>query len=185
MAHWELGIFVAEGEKVVRRLLESPLEVLSLLVSPDWLSKLEGSGHVQGREGVAVFLAEQDLLWEIVGFNIHQGIMAVARVPAELLLADLPPEHLLLALDGIRIAENAGVIVRNCAALGAHAILVGETSCSPYLRRAVRSSMGAIFRMPVLHVACLAEVLGSSARLTGPEYSPPIRMRRRRFTIWT
>jgi tRNA G18 (ribose-2'-O)-methylase SpoU len=160
IAHMQQGIFVAEGEKVVRRLLESGLEVISMLLTPGWLARLASSGHLEGREDVTAFLAEEELLRGIVGFNIHQGIMAVAKVPAEVSIDALPPVHLLVALDGLRISENVGVILRNSAAFGVHAILVGETSCSPYLRRAVRSSMGAVFQMPVIHVPCLVDVLG-------------------------
>jgi tRNA G18 (ribose-2'-O)-methylase SpoU len=159
LVHARLGIFVAEGEKVVRRLLESGLEVISLLLTPAWLDRLQGSGHLRGRERLKIFLAEGEVLQAIVGFNIHQGIMAIARVPAEISLEVLPEEHLLIALDGLRVSENVGVIVRNAAAFGAHAVLVGETSCSPYLRRAVRNSMGAVFTLPVIHVPSLAEAL--------------------------
>ena len=159
VAHRQQGIFVAEGEKVVRRLLESPLEVISLLLTPDWCGRLAATGHLKGREGATAFLAEGELLRGIVGFNIHQGIMAVGKVPADGSLDALAPAQLLVALDGLRISENVGVIVRNGAAFGVQAILVGETACSPYLRRAVRNSMGAVFQMPIIHVPCLADVL--------------------------
>jgi tRNA G18 (ribose-2'-O)-methylase SpoU len=164
LEHARVGIFVAEGEKVVRRLLDSGLEVISLLLTPDWLARLQSSGHLRGREELGVFLAGEDLLREIVGFNIHQGIMAVARVPAEGSLDALPAPHFLLALDGLRISENVGAIVRNGAAFGVDAILVGETSCSPYVRRAVRNSMGAVFKIPVIHLSCLAEALADLKR---------------------
>ena len=169
IAHMQQGIFVAEGEKVVRRLLKSGLEVISLLLTPDWLARLASTGHLEGREDVTVFLAEGELLGRIVGFNIHQGIMAVAKVPAEGSPEALPPVHLLVALDGLRISENVGVIVRNSAAFGVQAILVGETSCSPYLRRAVRSSMGAVFQLPVMHLPCLADALGRLKLRCGTE----------------
>jgi tRNA G18 (ribose-2'-O)-methylase SpoU len=169
IAHMRQGIFVAEGEKVVRRLLASGLEVISLLLTPDWLARLAATEHLEGREEVTVFLAEEELLRGIVGFNIHQGIMAVAKVPAEGSMDALPPGHLLVALDGLRISENVGVIVRNSAAFGVQAILVGEISCSPYLRRAVRSSMGAVFQIPVIHVPCLADALGRLKLRCGTE----------------
>jgi len=169
IAHMQQGIFVAEGEKVVRRLLDSGLEVISLLLTPDGLARLASTGHLEGREDVTVFLAEGELLGRIVGFNIHQGIMAVAKVPAEGSPEALPPVHLLVALDGLRISENVGVIVRNSAAFGVQAILVGETSCSPYLRRAVRSSMGAVFQIPVMHLPCLADALGRLKLRCGTE----------------
>jgi tRNA G18 (ribose-2'-O)-methylase SpoU len=65
----------------------------------------------------------------------------------------------LVALDGISNAENLGVIVRNAAALGAQGVVVGETSGSPFLTRAIRTSMGAIFRFPAVEVEDLAGAL--------------------------
>jgi TrmH family RNA methyltransferase len=66
-----------------------------------------------------------------------------------------------VALDSLRSAENVGVIARNCAAFGVDVLVAGEQCCSPYLRRAVRNSMGAVFRLPVVHAACLAGSLRS------------------------
>ena len=63
-------------------------------------------------------------------------------------------------------AENLGALVRNCAGFNAHALVVGETGPSPFLRRAVRSSMGAIFELPVVESRSLAESL-SQMRHTG------------------
>jgi tRNA G18 (ribose-2'-O)-methylase SpoU len=151
--HIQQGIFVGEGEKVVRRLLRSNLTVLSLLLTDKWFEELEREYRLNG---IDVFIADKNLLETIVGYSLHQGIMAVAQVPEEpdlhKLLADLARPFLIVALDGIVSAENIGVIVRNSAAFGADAILADKTSSSPYLRRAVRNSMGAVFRLPVLHV---------------------------------
>lgn len=157
--HFRQRIFVAEGEKLVIRLLESGLECISILITPEWLERLDGHGFKNRCTTVKVHVAALDLVREIVGFNIHQGIMALGRVPLEGSLDQLPEPHLVLALDGLRSAENVGVIVRNCAAFGADLVIAGETACSPYLRRAVRNSMGAVFRMPVLHSENLAPTL--------------------------
>ena len=62
-------------------------------------------------------------------------------------------------LDALTSAENLGALVRNSAAFGVHAMLVGETSSSPFLRRAVRSSMGAIFQLPIVELSNLAQTL--------------------------
>jgi tRNA G18 (ribose-2'-O)-methylase SpoU len=151
--HIKQGIFVAEGEKVVRRLLESDLSILSLLLTEHWLGELR---KIYPLESPDIFIGDRKLLESIVGYPLHQGIMAVARVPKEPelgnLLQTLPSPFHLVALDGIVSAENVGVIVRNSAAFGVHAILTGKNSSSPYLRRAVRNSMGAVFTMPVLHL---------------------------------
>jgi tRNA G18 (ribose-2'-O)-methylase SpoU len=153
--HLKSGIFVAEGEKVVRRLLDSQLRLVSLLVTPEWFAKVESSLSSLGDE-IKVFIAEKTLLETIVGCNLHQGIMAIAHVPADRPLDEifrsLSKPALMVALDGLVNAENVGVIVRNCAGFGVDAIIVGETSSSPYLRRAVRNSMGTVFHLPIIHV---------------------------------
>ena len=152
-SHIAQGIFVAEGEKVVRRLLDSGFEVRSILLTQHWLMELQTRYSL---EDVDLFVAEKKLLETIVGYPLHQGIMAVARVPTEPdlheLLRELPDPLFLVALDGIVSAENVGIIVRNAVAFGAQAILAGKNSSSPYLRRAVRNSMGTVFRVPVIHI---------------------------------
>jgi TrmH family RNA methyltransferase len=64
---------------------------------------------------------------------------------------------LLVALDGLANAETLGALVRNCVAFGVHALIVGETASSPFLRRAVRNSMGAILQLPVIELAKLGQ----------------------------
>jgi tRNA G18 (ribose-2'-O)-methylase SpoU len=56
-------------------------------------------------------------------------------------------------------AENVGAVVRNATALGAQALVVGEGCAHPYLRRAVRSSMGTIFKLPYCTTPSLASTL--------------------------
>jgi tRNA G18 (ribose-2'-O)-methylase SpoU len=69
-------------------------------------------------------------------------------------------------VDGLANAENLGALVRNCVAFGVQALLVGETSCSPYLRRAVRSSMGTIMQLPLVETHQLIAAL-AQARVLG------------------
>jgi tRNA G18 (ribose-2'-O)-methylase SpoU len=178
LEHQRQGIFIAEGEKVVRRFLESPLTVISILLTEEWLAVyrplLEARKVGNGAEGdkmIKVFVAEKKILESIVGINLHQGIMALGKIPApkgfatgtaiEEILKRSQKPYCFVALDGITNAENMGVIVRNCAAFGVNAIIVGETSCDPYLRRAVRNSMGNIFSVPIIYANNLAESLNT------------------------
>lgn len=167
LEHMKEGIFVAEGEKVVRRLLDSGLSVVSMLMTQHWYDQLFLSEELKSRhrEPLPVFIADKKIVEAIVGYNLHQGIMAVGRLPGEITLdkvmASIPEPSLLVALDGLVNAENVGVVVRNCAAFGVGAIIVGETSSSPYLRRAVRNSMGTVFRLPIVHTTDLCEALES------------------------
>lgn len=162
LEHERSGIFVAEGEKVVRRLLESSLEVSTMLLTPEWLEQYRSA--LEGRVGdLRVYVAPKNLMESIVGFHLHQGIMAVACIPKPIDLSQAirhsKKPALLVAVEGLTNAENLGVLVRNCAAFGADALLVGETSSSPYLRRAVRNSMGTVFTLPVVHLTSLVDAI--------------------------
>ncbi|MBI4811578.1 MAG: RNA methyltransferase [Ignavibacteriales bacterium] len=171
MEHWQRVIFVTKKKKVVRRLLSSNLTILSLLLTPQWLEQLfpnhyqpSDTGHpITQLSALKIFLAEKSLIETIVGYNLHQGILAIAKVPTELSLNEtverLRQPYFFVALDGLVNSENVGVIVRNSAAFGVDGIIVGETSSSPYLRRAVRNSMGAVFQIPVIHSNSLKETL--------------------------
>jgi len=134
-----------------------------MLLTPEWYDRLLAAQPPERQKGYEVFVAAKELLQTIVGFHLHQGIMAIARIPARQSLEEvfptIPSPLLLVALDGLNHAENVGVIVRNCAAFGVDALIVGESSCSPYLRRAVRNSMGTIFSLPVVHVEHLGPTL--------------------------
>lgn len=162
MDHRKEGIFVAEGEKVVRRLLESRFLVVSVLLPEKWFQELEPLLAARPEE-VRVFVAEKQLLETLTGFSMYQGLLAVGKVPAKTSVAEIlphsAPPRLLVATDGLSSAENLGALVRNCAAFNAQALLVGETCTSPYLRRAVRSSMGAVFQLPIIEDEHLAKTL--------------------------
>jgi tRNA G18 (ribose-2'-O)-methylase SpoU len=151
--HERSGIFVAEGEKVVARLAESELSIISVLITSEWLEVYHKRLEAKSGE-IEVYVAAKDLLSTIVGFHLHQGIMAVARIPApstlEEVIARSEKPLLFVGIDGMTNSENLGVLVRNCVAFGVQALIVGERSSSPYLRRAVRNSMGTIFKLPVI-----------------------------------
>jgi tRNA G18 (ribose-2'-O)-methylase SpoU len=160
--HREQGIFVAEGEKVVRRLLESKFGVVSVLLPEKWLHELAPLLEARWDE-TRVFVAEKVLLETLTGFSMYQGLLAVGKVPPlptlEEIVARSSQPRLLVAADGLSSAENLGALVRNCAAFNAQALIVGETCGSPFLRRAVRSSMGAIFQLPIVETASLKQAL--------------------------
>jgi len=171
LEHEAQGIFVAEGEKVVRRLLESRFEVVSVLLPEKHLESFRPLLAARP-ENLNVYLAGKKLLESLIGFSMYQGVLAVGKIPPPASLDDIfqkssarssPPAMtrqepmLFAAVDGLTSAENLGALVRNCVAFGVQALIVGETSSSPYLRRAVRNSMGTIFQLPVIELAKLGQ----------------------------
>ena len=155
--HEAQGIFVAEGDKVVRRLLESDFGVVSVLLPENRVAEFEPLLAERPEDEIPVFaVTKKSVLEELVGFEMFQGVLAIGKIPAAAtlknILASSPSPRLFAAVDGLTSAENIGLLVRNCAAFGVHALIVGETSSSPFLRRAVRNSMGTIFQLPVVEL---------------------------------
>ena len=160
--HKRAGIFVAEGDKVVRRLLESDFGVVSVLLPERRLAEFEPLIRARP-ENVPVYVMEIAELEKLTGFPFFQGVLAVGKIPQthtlDSILARASRPHFFVAIDGLTNAENVGLIVRNCAAFGAQALIVDESSASPFLRRAVRNSMGTIFKLPIVETGKLVESL--------------------------
>jgi tRNA G18 (ribose-2'-O)-methylase SpoU len=162
--HKRAGIFVAEGDKVVHRLLDSGFGVVSVLLPERRLAEFEPLIRARP-EDVAVYVMEIAELEKLTGFPFFQGVLAVGKVPQphtlDSVLAAAPRPWLFVAIDGLTNAENVGLIVRNAAAFGAQALVVDGSSASPFLRRAVRNSMGTIFKLPVVEAESVLAALGS------------------------
>src|SRR5258706_5619227 len=140
--HWEQEIFVTEGAKVVRRLLESSISVTSVLMPEAALPEFQPLLRDR-HEQISVFTAPKPMLEQLTGFSMYQGVLALAKVPPSITLHELfltsSKPRLFIALDGLSNAENLGVIIRNAVAFGVQALILDETCAPPYLRRAVRN----------------------------------------------
>ena len=165
--HEAQGVFIAEGEKVTRRLLESRFTVVSVVLPEKHLENFRPLLEARP-ETVTVYVAEKSLLETLVGYSLFQGVLSVGRIPPpasldEILTISAKPQ-LFAAIDGLSNAENLGAVVRNCVAFGVQALLVGETCSSPYLRRSVRNSMGTIFQLPVWEVRAANQAAAAGRR---------------------
>jgi tRNA G18 (ribose-2'-O)-methylase SpoU len=178
--HERAGVLVATNAKVVQRLIASRFSVLSALLAPEWLEKLEAPLRARGEKQIVVYVGEKSLLEKITGYHVHQGALAVGKIPSQPTLDELleqsPRPLLIAAVEEIASAENLGAIVRACAAFGAHFLIVGETCVSPFQRRAVSGSMGSIFEQPVVRsenlVATLARLRAQGIRCYAADVHP-------------
>jgi tRNA G18 (ribose-2'-O)-methylase SpoU len=141
--------FVAEGEKLVRRLLESNVAVVSILVDHQHLERLAP----WLTPDVDVLVVADRLVPQIVGFNFHRGVLGCGlRKPSPTLdeIATTAERPLTLVIcPDVQDPENLGVIARTGAALGVDALLLGPRSGDPFSRRVLRVSMGAVLRLPI------------------------------------
>jgi predicted rRNA methylase len=155
--------FIAESEKIVTRLLESDLEIISIYLTKDYFNlKKEAIALHQQSSKCNIFIGSEEEMEKIVGFSLHQGILAAAKIPEEHSLDELltPKQPLLFViLDGVADAENIGAIIRTSFGMNATAIILDKKSASPWMRRAVRVSMGAIFKLPIITVESIPECI--------------------------
>jgi tRNA G18 (ribose-2'-O)-methylase SpoU len=143
------GFFVAEGRIVVRRLIEDGRYCIrSVLVSEAAQQQLVGVLARLDRS-VPVYVCPVQSFRDITGFHIHRGCVAlVERLAPRGVREILEGARLVLMLESIANPDNVGGIFRNAAAFGADGVLLDAATCDPLYRKAVRTSMGAVLRVP-------------------------------------
>ena len=137
--------FIADSPKVVNILLQTDIEVKSILATQDYYD--EFSNLLTCRDNVKFFLVDKKEMQDIVGHKIHHNCMLHGIRPKETDLKDLDDN--ILMLDEITSTENVGSIARGAAALGVNSYLLPKQAPHPYSRRALRVSMGHISKLKV------------------------------------
>ena len=139
------GIFIAEGELVMRRATRAGYPMRSALTSERWLPTVLSLADVD----VPVFVGSEELLREITGFHVHRGALAaMARLPLPSVESVLGAARRVVVLEDVNSHTNIGAIFRCAAGLGMDAVLLSPSSADPLYRRSVRVSMGEVFAIP-------------------------------------
>jgi len=141
----EHGLFLAEGEKVVRRAVESGHRPRSFLMAPRWL---DGLADVLAASDAPCYVVSEALAEEVTGFHVHRGALAsLERRPLPSVDEVLASVRSVLVLEEIVDHTNVGAIFRSGAALGFDAVLLAPRCADPLYRRSVKVAMGAVFAM--------------------------------------
>ena len=142
----EHGLFLAEGEKVVRRALEAGHAPRSFLMAERWL---DGLADVLDASEAPCYVVTEALAEEVTGFHVHRGALAsLARRPLPGVDEVLAGARSVLVLEDVVDHTNVGAIFRSGAALGFDAVLLSPRCADPLYRRSVKVAMGAVFSVP-------------------------------------
>lgn len=142
----EHGLFLAEGEKVVRRAIEAGFTARSFLMAPRWL---DGLADVLDRSNAPCFVVAEDMAEEVTGFHVHRGALAsLERRPLPPVEEVLEGARSVLVLEDIVDHTNVGAILRSGAAFEFDAVLLAPRCADPLYRRSIKVAMGAVFTMP-------------------------------------
>ncbi|MET9217214.1 MULTISPECIES: RNA methyltransferase [unclassified Streptomyces] len=146
------GLFIAEGEKVIRRARHAGYRMRSMLLSAKWVDVMR---DVIDEVPAPVYAVSPDLAEQVTGYHVHRGALAsMQRKPlptAEDLLAAAPAQgagRRVAIFEDIVDHANLGAAFRSAAALGVDAVFLSPRCADPLYRRAVKVSMGAVLQVP-------------------------------------
>ncbi|MGW2335729.1 TrmH family RNA methyltransferase [Streptomyces sp. NPDC001685] len=140
------GLFIAEGEKVIRRAKEAGYEMRSMLLSAKWIDVMR---DVIDELPAPVYAVSPDLAEQVTGYHVHRGALAsMQRKPLPGATDLLHNARRVVVMESVNDHTNIGAIFRSAAALGMDAVLLSLDCADPLYRRSVKVSMGAVFSVP-------------------------------------
>ncbi|MGB0391673.1 MAG: TrmH family RNA methyltransferase [Salibacteraceae bacterium] len=149
----ELGLFIVEGEKMCKELLELNLngakcdyQIQEIFFTQEWLDKYEDLvSRFQG-EKLLVKTVELEKLSQLKTAN---QVIAIVKIPP----VEIPyyDEELVLLLDKIQDPGNMGTIIRTAEWFGIKYIICSSDSVDLYNSKVVQSTMGAMFNVDILY----------------------------------
>ncbi len=142
----EQGLFIAEGEKVVRRALEGGFTARSFVMAPRWI---DGLRDVLDASDAPCYVVSEELAEQVTGFHVHRGALAsLHRRPLPTVAQVLDGARTVVVLEDVVDHTNVGAVFRSAAALGVDAVLLAPRCADPLYRRSVKVAMGAVFTVP-------------------------------------
>lgn len=144
----EHGLFLAEGDKLVKEMLASSFIVKQIYALPDWLRE---NSKLLNRD-IETNGASQAELERVSTLVTAPSVMAVVEIPE----VSIEPEELLegytLVLDGIRDPGNLGTMIRTADWFGIHRIIASDDCAEHWSPKVVQASMGSLTRVRIASV---------------------------------
>ena len=141
------GLFIAESPKVILSAMEAGLRPLSLLCERRHISG-DAAPILKMCPELTVYTGEREMLKTLTGYTLTRGVLcAFARPKLPTVEQVCAGARRMAVIDAVCDTTNIGAIFRSAAALGVDGILLTPESCDPLNRRAVRVSMGTVFKV--------------------------------------
>ena len=134
------GLFVCEGPKLLEEALKWAVPIETVVKTPEF--------DLPRGLGCRVVETPYDVLSSVTDTVTPQSVLFTCRLP-DTALPEKLEQGRYLVLDGVQDPGNMGTIWRTADALGAAGLILTGPCGEPFAPKAVRSSMGACFRLPV------------------------------------
>jgi TrmH family RNA methyltransferase len=158
------GLFIAEGEKIVKELLSSSFKIHSIYFTDEWNGLTEDRRNERNH-----FKITDDELKKISLLETQNQVLAIVHIPENKIDLKKITAGFTLILDDIRDPGNLGTIIRIADWYGMRNIICSDQSVDAFNPKVVQSSMGSIFRTNIFY-----EDLGIFLKKVKKEFSSPI-----------
>lgn len=140
------GLFLVEGFRMVQEAFKAGMDVRAVVYDSSEEDQLQRYlGSYLDSEAHELIASNPDVIRLLSSTETPQGVVAViadSRKVSE-------SKGLIIYLDRLQDPGNVGTIIRSAHAGGASRVILGKGSADPYSEKAMRSSMGSIFHLPV------------------------------------
>ncbi len=181
------GKFILEGYRLIEEALRSGASIDTIFMTPEFADSREARDITEMITEQGLVIPVDERLFNRMADTINpQGIIAIAEEPVydSSFLIDA---ELVLVLDRLQDPGNMGTMIRTALAAGVDGIICFKGSVDIYNLKVLRSTMGAIFNLPILtgvDMAYFRKITADfrviSADLSGqvyhyePEYKAPV-----------
>lgn len=141
------GLFVCDGVRLCRDALLSNRKIDSVFVTENCMEKFYDDVKMITSSAQNVYTVSDDVMKSVSDTVSPQGI--ICTVKTETAHLSLCNDKKYIALDSVQNPNNLGAVIRTAEALGIDGIIISG-GCDIYNPKALRASMGSVFRMPVL-----------------------------------
>ena len=135
---------VVESKNVFKKLFENKIKIHKIFITSENMDFIKNNCK---NIDFPIYVASTSLMKEIVGYKIHQGMIALIDKPKYINFDKIDGD--VFVLNSLTSPENIGSIVRSCAAFNIKTLIIDEKTCSPFIRRCIRVSTGNIFNINV------------------------------------
>lgn len=144
----EKKAFVIEGRKMFDEICQERSRVIKAFFSESYWKEQYASGGVPD----VPYEIVSDTVFDAVAETVTpQGVLAIVRMPEYSLERMLAAAGTLVLLENLRDPGNLGTIIRTAEAAGVSGVILSRESVDIYNPKVIRSTMGAVYRVPFLY----------------------------------
>ena len=151
-------LFLTEGARLCADAALSGVPVACLFVTQDAMQKYQSYLQPVLACAERSFLVEDHVAQALSSTKSPQGVFCVCRMKdCDLHVENVRPGGRYLALENIQDPANLGSVLRTAEALGIDGVILAGECCDCYSPKALRASMGAVFRLPLFQAENMPE----------------------------